>query len=139
MLLVGGEAVGTDAWRELCAAADLGVTAYNMYGPTECTVDAVYGRCGEQPGRPVIGRPGRGLRAYVLDGALRPVPPGVPGELYLAGAQVARGYLNRPGLTAARFLADPFGGPGERMYRTGDRARWTPRASWNSWGGPTSR
>ncbi|MFD9857885.1 non-ribosomal peptide synthase/polyketide synthase [Streptomyces alboflavus] len=124
VLLVGGEAVGTDAWRELCAAADLGVTAYNMYGPTECTVDAVYGRCGEQPGRPVIGRPGRGLRAYVLDGALRPVPPGVPGELYLAGAQVARGYLNRPGLTAARFLADPFGGPGERMYRTGDRARW---------------
>ncbi|MER5303568.1 non-ribosomal peptide synthase/polyketide synthase [Streptomyces lasiicapitis] len=127
VLLVGGETVGTEAWRELCAAADLGVTAYNMYGPTECTVDAVYGRCVEQPGRPVIGRPGRGLRAYVLDGALRPVPPGVPGELYLAGAQVARGYLNRPGLTAARFLADPFGGPGERMYRTGDRARWDAR------------
>ncbi|EPH45403.1 putative Linear gramicidin synthase subunit C [Streptomyces aurantiacus JA 4570] len=127
VLLVGGEAVGTDTWRELCAAQDLGVTAYNMYGPTECTVDAVYGRCAAEPGRPVIGRPGRALRAYVLDGALRPVPPGVPGELYLAGAQVARGYLNRPGLTAARFLADPFGGPGERMYRTGDRARWDAR------------
>ncbi|MEV0691702.1 non-ribosomal peptide synthase/polyketide synthase [Streptomyces sp. NPDC050388] len=127
VLLVGGEATGPDTWRELCAAAGLGVTAYNMYGPTECTVDATYGRCAEHPDRPVIGRPGRNLRAYVLDGALRPVPPGVPGELYLAGAQVARGYLGRPGLTASRFLADPFGAPGERMYRTGDRARWDER------------
>ncbi|WP_269856944.1 non-ribosomal peptide synthase/polyketide synthase [Streptomyces sp. RPT161] len=129
LLLVGGEAVGPDAWGELCAAEGLGVTAYNMYGPTECTVDAVYGRCAEQPERPVIGRPGRNLRAYVLDGALRPVPPGTPGELYLAGSQVARGYLNRPGLTASRFLADPFGAPGERMYRTGDRARWDKRGA----------
>ncbi|MFJ8593553.1 non-ribosomal peptide synthase/polyketide synthase [Streptomyces sp. NPDC093598] len=125
LLLVGGEPVGPDTWAELCAAhEEFGVTAYNVYGPTETTVDAVYGRCAERPERPVIGRPGRNLRAYVLDGALRPVPPGVPGELYLAGAQVARGYLNRPGLTATRFLADPFGGPGQRMYRTGDRARW---------------
>ncbi|MEU2057651.1 non-ribosomal peptide synthase/polyketide synthase [Streptomyces bungoensis] len=137
VLLVGGEATGPDAWRELCAAAGLGVTAYNMYGPTECTVDATYGRCADHPDRPVIGRPGRNLRAYVLDGSLRPVPPGVPGELYLAGAQVARGYLGRPGLTASRFLADPFGAPGGpllpdggqggRMYRTGDRARWNRR------------
>ncbi|WP_225446983.1 non-ribosomal peptide synthetase [Streptacidiphilus sp. PB12-B1b] len=123
LLLVGGEAVPAAAWPGLCAVQQLGVTAYNMYGPTECTVDAVYGRCTDRPDRPAIGRPGRNLRAYVLDGALRPVPPGVPGELYLAGAQVARGYLNRPGLTAARFLPDPFGPPGERMYRTGDRAR----------------
>ncbi|WP_030677332.1 non-ribosomal peptide synthase/polyketide synthase [Streptomyces sp. NRRL B-1347] len=127
VLLVGGEALGADTWRELCAARDTGVTAYNVYGPTECTVDAVYGPCAERPERPVIGRPGRGLRAYVLDGALRPVPPGTPGELYLAGAQVARGYLNRPGLTADRFLADPYGAPGTRMYRTGDRARWDDR------------
>ncbi|MEV7688954.1 non-ribosomal peptide synthase/polyketide synthase [Streptomyces bungoensis] len=134
VLLVGGEATGPGTWRELCDATGLGVTAYNMYGPTECTVDATYGRCADHPDRPVIGRPGRNLRAYVLDGALRPVPPGVPGELYLAGAQVARGYLGRPGLTASRFLADPFGAPGGpllpdggqggRMYRTGDRARW---------------
>ncbi|MFI2511456.1 non-ribosomal peptide synthase/polyketide synthase [Streptomyces sp. NPDC018972] len=123
VLLVGGEAMGPDTWRELCAAAELGVTAYNMYGPTECTVDATYGRVTDRPARPVIGRPGANLRAYVLDGTLRPVPPGTPGELYLAGAQVARGYPNRPGLTATRFLADPFGAPGERMYRTGDRVR----------------
>ncbi|QCX81895.1 Linear gramicidin synthase subunit B [Streptomyces sp. YIM 121038] len=127
VLLVGGEAIGTDTWRELCAAQDAGVTAYNVYGPTECTVDAVYGPCAQRPERPVIGRPGRGVFAYVLDGALRPVPPGTPGELYLAGAQVARGYLNRPGLTATRFLADPYGAPGTRMYRTGDRARWDDR------------
>ncbi|MGW5281074.1 non-ribosomal peptide synthase/polyketide synthase [Streptomyces collinus] len=127
VLLVGGEATGPGTWRELCAATGLGVTAYNMYGPTECTVDATYARCADHPDRPVIGRPGRNLRAHVLDGALRPVPPGVPGELYLAGAQVARGYLGRPGLTASRFLADPFGAPGERMYRTGDRARWNER------------
>ncbi|MBO1419783.1 amino acid adenylation domain-containing protein, partial [Streptomyces sp. FH025] len=125
LLLIGGEAVPAATWRELCSAhAELGVTAYNLYGPTECTVDAAYARCADHPERPVIGRPGRGLRAYVLDGALRPVPPGMPGELYLAGAQVARGYLGRPGLTATRFLADPFGAPGTRMYRTGDLARW---------------
>ncbi|GGW45908.1 non-ribosomal peptide synthetase [Streptomyces lucensis JCM 4490] len=125
LLLVGGEALTAAAWRELVAAeSELGIAVYNMYGPTECTVDAVYGRCADRPGRPAIGRPGGNLRAYVLDGALRPVPPGMPGELYLAGAQVARGYLGRPGLTAARFLADPFGAPGERMYRTGDRARF---------------
>ncbi|MFE6775104.1 non-ribosomal peptide synthase/polyketide synthase [Streptomyces sp. NPDC057702] len=122
LVLVGGEAVGAPLWRELRDLA--GVSAFNVYGPTECTVDAVYGSFAEHPRRPLIGRPGRGVRAYVLDAALRPVPVGVPGELYLAGAQVARGYLGRPGLTSGRFVADPFGPPGTRMYRTGDLARW---------------
>src|SRR5439155_15290889 len=99
------------------------VDCYNYYGPTECTVDAL--GCRLAGDRPVIGRPLRNLRVYVLDSAMRPVPVGVPGELYLAGPQVARGYLNRPGLTAQRFVADPFAAPGERMYRTGDLVRWT--------------
>ncbi|GAA0613066.1 non-ribosomal peptide synthase/polyketide synthase [Streptomyces crystallinus] len=125
LLLVGGEAVPAGLWRDLAAAHDaLGVTVLNMYGPTECAVDSVCGPVTARAERPVIGRPGGGLSAYVLDGALRPVPAGTPGELYLGGAQVARGYLHRPGLTATRFLPDPFGAPGGRMYRTGDRVRW---------------
>ncbi|MBL1100668.1 non-ribosomal peptide synthase/polyketide synthase [Streptomyces coffeae] len=123
IVMVGGEALDPALWRELRALPQ--TAAYNFYGPTECTVDAVYGGLAELGDRPLIGRPGRNLRAYVLDGALRPVPPGVPGELHLAGAQIARGYRRRPGLTAERFVADPYGPPGTRMYRTGDRARWT--------------
>ncbi|PZG88614.1 non-ribosomal peptide synthetase, partial [Streptomyces sp. NTH33] len=122
VLMLGGEAVGPGLWRELAGRRD--VAAYNFYGPTECTVDALAGRI-EGDGRPTVGRPLANVRAYVLDDRLRPVPPGVGGELYLAGVQLARGYADRPGLTAARFLPDPFGPPGARMYRTGDLARWT--------------
>jgi acyl-coenzyme A synthetase/AMP-(fatty) acid ligase len=125
VLMVAGEALGETLWRELARAPD--TTSYNFYGPTEFTVDAT---CSPVTGtRPVIGRPLRNARTYVLDDDLRPVPVGVPGELYLAGAHLARGYLNRPGLTATRFVANPFGPPGSRMYRTGDRSRWTGDAT----------
>jgi nonribosomal peptide synthetase DhbF len=121
VLQVGGEAVRAGLWRRI-AQAD-GVTGYNVYGPTECTVFTTIARVtGDQP---VLGRPVPGTRAYVLDEWLRPVPVGVAGALYVAGPQVGRGYWNRPGLTAERFVADPNGCGGERMYRTGDVARWT--------------
>jgi nonribosomal peptide synthetase DhbF len=120
VLIVGSEAVGPGLWGQL-ARAD-GVAGWNTYGPTECTVECVF--CPVSGERPVIGRAVPGARAYVLDEWLRPVPAGVPGALYVAGVVVASGYWRRPGLTAERFVADPFGPPGERMYRTGDLVRW---------------
>jgi nonribosomal peptide synthetase DhbF len=119
VLIVSGEAVGTGLWRRI-ARAD-GVTGWNLYGPTETTV---YATAAPVTGsRPVIGRPVPGTRVYVLDEWLRPVSVGVPGLLYVAGAQVAMGYRGRTELTAARFVADPYQ-TGERMYRTGDLVRW---------------
>ncbi|WP_405825875.1 amino acid adenylation domain-containing protein [Streptomyces sp. NBC_00838] len=122
VLALGGEAVDAELWDRLRAAAP-GVTGMNTYGPTECAVDAVVAMA-DAHGRPVIGRPLPGYRAYVLDAALQPVPVGVAGELYLAGPGVARGYLGRPAMTAERFVSCPFGPPGDRMYRTGDIVRW---------------
>ncbi|GAA2980055.1 non-ribosomal peptide synthetase [Actinokineospora diospyrosa] len=118
VVATGAEAVGTRLWDQL---AEADVTALNLYGPTECTVDALWTLV--DAGDPHIGRPVANSHSYVLDSALRLVPVGVPGELYIAGAGLARGYLGRPGETAVRFVANPFGAG--RLYRTGDLVRWT--------------
>ncbi|WP_042368093.1 non-ribosomal peptide synthetase [Streptacidiphilus neutrinimicus] len=125
-VVLAGEALPAHTVRQVRQAVP-GCQVLNIYGPTEATVYATAFTCdAADPDRlPPIGRPLGGARAYVLDERMRPVPAGVPGELHLAGTGVARGYLGRPGLTAARFLADPFGTPGDRMYRTGDLVRWT--------------
>ncbi|MFF4393733.1 amino acid adenylation domain-containing protein [Streptomyces sp. NPDC001552] len=125
----GGDVVSPTAVRALLTAhPDL--TVVNGYGPTETTTFAISHRITEPPeaGQVLpIGRPLDNTRTYVLDDALRPVPVGVEGELYIGGAGLARGYLNRRALTGERFVADPFGAAGARMYRTGDRARWNAR------------
>ncbi|MEW1569874.1 condensation domain-containing protein, partial [Streptomyces sp. NPDC093509] len=121
VLLLGGEAVGLALWTQVRAAE--GMLCQNLYGPTECSVDTLWWDAAESE-EPFVGRPLANTHAYVLDDRLRPVLPGVAGELYLAGPALARGYLNRPALTATRFVACPFEA-GERMYRTGDLVRWT--------------
>ena len=122
-----GEALPTElcrGWERLT-----GAPLHNLYGPTEAAVDVSwYPACGSElaavTGSSVpIGWPVWNTGLRILDGAMRPVPPGVAGDLYLTGIQLAQGYLGRPDLTASRFIADPFA-PGERMYRTGDVARW---------------
>lgn len=119
VLALGGEAIETALWNRL---SDLSGTAvYNCYGPTETTVEAVVAEVKDYP-TPTIGTPNQGMAGYVLDSRLRPVPDGVVGELYLAGAQLARGYAGKPAVTAGAFVADPQR-PGRRMYRTGDLVR----------------
>ncbi|WP_344516021.1 amino acid adenylation domain-containing protein, partial [Dactylosporangium maewongense] len=125
-VVFGGEALDLGRLGPWWEGRPDGPRLVNMYGITETTVHVthrslVVGESGDS----AIGRGLAGLRTYVLDGRLRPVPPGVVGELYVAGGQVARGYLNRCGLTAGRFVADPFDGGGGRLYRTGDVVRWT--------------
>jgi amino acid adenylation domain-containing protein len=120
-------AVGTEACPPaLVARWAPGRTCFNVYGPTETTIATVAHRtttADADTGSIPIGTPFYGVTAYILDEDMRPVPPGERGELYLGGDLVSRGYLNRPGLTAERFVPDPFG-PG-RLYRTGDRCWWT--------------
>ncbi|MEG8180101.1 amino acid adenylation domain-containing protein [Nocardia terpenica] len=129
VLALGGEAIGPAMWERLRALPDTAV--YNCYGPTETTVEAVVATVNTGGGQaipaeiPVIGAPVDRMAGYVLDAALRPVPRGAVGELYLSGAQVTRGYIGRPARTADRFVADPFR-RGDRMYRTGDLVRQLP-------------
>jgi amino acid adenylation domain-containing protein len=122
VVITGGEALSGSLADALRAAAH---EVRNMYGPTETTIWSTVSDVDRAaPGTPTIGKPISNTRVYVLDSALRPVPPNVPGELYIAGDGLARGYLNRTDLTSERFLANPFGEPGSRMYRTGDVVRW---------------
>ncbi|MCA1706631.1 MAG: amino acid adenylation domain-containing protein, partial [Actinobacteria bacterium] len=122
-VLVGGEALPADLATSLVACA---ASVTNLYGPTETTIWSTAAVMdGHAARNPSIGQPIANTQVYALDAGLRPVPPGVVGELYIAGAGLARGYWKRAGLTSERFVACPFGAPGSRMYRTGDRVRWT--------------
>ncbi len=118
-VLVGGESIDDELWTTL--AGWNATTFFNVYGPTECTVDATAARVAGPLSN--IGVDIEGCQTYVLDGSLSPQPLGAPGEVFIGGAGVARGYRGQPGLSAERFLVDPFSTvPGSRMYRTGDRA-----------------
>ena len=124
MVALGGEAVDPSLWERPGGATD--VVAYNFYGPTETTVDCLTAVM--EPGtEPTLGGSVRNSRHYILDSGLNPVPVSAVGELYVAGVNLARGYLDQPGLSAERFVADPFAPDGSRMYRTGDVVRRRPR------------
>jgi amino acid adenylation domain-containing protein len=148
-VLVGGEPIDESTWQVLAQATE--TTFYNLYGPTECTVDATVGQVQLTTSKPTIGRPLANTQIYILDRYLQPVPIGVPGEIYIGGDGLARGYLNRPDLTAERFIPAPFvkekdtfilhpfgklracpepaegTGPSSfTLYKTGDLARYLP-------------
>ncbi|WP_067838203.1 non-ribosomal peptide synthetase, partial [Nocardia lijiangensis] len=133
MVFASGEALVPGPAQRLRALT--GARLHNLYGPTEAAVDVTYHEVVDTDTDSVpIGVPVANTRVYVLDSRLRPVPVGVPGELYLSGAQLARGYVRRPDLTADRFVANPFASA-ERMYRTGDLVRWVPASRSDSMGG----
>ncbi len=124
-MLPGGEAIDESTWQIL--ARNGRCDFYNMYGPTECTVDSTICRVKSLPTKPSIGKPIVNVQHYILDKNLAPVPIGVAGELYIGGFGLSRGYFNRPDLTAERFVPNPFGTqPGERLYKTGDLVRYLP-------------
>ncbi len=135
VLLVAGEACPPEVLSRWSA----GRTMFNSYGPTETTIDATFWKVSPGFTTVPIGEPVLNTAVYVLDEYLTPVPPGVPGELYVAGLGLARGYAGRSGLTAERFVACPFGPAGARMYRTGDLATWTSDGLLEFPAGPTTR
>jgi amino acid adenylation domain-containing protein len=123
IVLVGGEAIDQNLWTTM--GADLATDYYNVYGPTECTVDATLCRVRPELTQPNIGRPLANTEVYILDDGLQPVPIGVFGELCIGGEGLARGYLHRSDLTAEKFIPHPFSREaGQRLYRTGDVARY---------------
>ncbi|MCE0464996.1 AMP-binding protein, partial [Pseudomonas uvaldensis] len=122
-VLLGGEAINAATWEKLRNCQT--IRFYNMYGPTECTVDATIDLIRDLGERPSIGRPFANVQVHVLDARGEPAPLGVAGEIHIGGVGVARGYLNRPELSAERFIADPFSSdPNARLYKTGDLGRW---------------
>jgi amino acid adenylation domain-containing protein len=123
LVAVGGEQLGSALVQRFFERFEASVDLRNVYGPTEACINATSWRCTADDPVVPIGQPVANTRVHVLDAALRPVPIGAAGELCIAGVQLARGYLNRPELTADRFIQDPSR-PRERLYRTGDRARW---------------
>ncbi|SEG95659.1 amino acid adenylation domain-containing protein [Nonomuraea solani] len=128
-VIQGGEALQLTPLVRAFHAARPWLVLRNEYGPSEThgvTGGALPAAVEDWPATPTVGRPIWNTKIYILDEALRPVPAGVAGELYLAGGNLAHGYLGRPDLTAERFVADRFGPPGGRMYRSGDRGRWRP-------------
>ncbi|WP_054403495.1 non-ribosomal peptide synthetase [Paenibacillus solani] len=127
-IIVGGEQLEAHVARKFTSRCEFPVEIFNEYGPTETTVGCMiyrYDEAREGMYAVPIGKPADNAKIYVLDASQRPVPQGVPGEIYIGGEGLARGYLNRPELTTEKFVDNPFE-PGERMYRTGDLARWLP-------------
>jgi thioesterase domain-containing protein len=120
-ILCGGEALSEDLSAALLAKVD---SLWNVYGPTETTIWSTIWKA--EAGATSIGRPIANTQVHLLDASLEPVAPGTPGELYIGGEGVARGYLGKPELTAGKFVPDPFGEPGRRLFRTGDLAVYRP-------------
>ncbi len=123
---LGGEALKGSLVREIYEKLPGVERVVNLYGPSEDTTFSTYAVVPRGAGHPLIGRPLTGESAYVLDGEMRPVPLGIPGALYLGGEGVSRGYLHRPDLTAERYVPNPYGPAGSRLYRVGDLARYLP-------------
>jgi amino acid adenylation domain-containing protein len=125
IMLVGGEAIDKSLWMALCRGQRTRV--FNVYGPTECTVDSTLCQIQDRFETPVIGRPIANVQVCLLDSHMRTVPIGVSGEIHIGGDGLAKGYLNLPELTAEKFIPDPFSEEsGARLYKTGDRARYLP-------------